>query len=76
MKAYRAAREGRAGWRLSFKYDEQVVEQLKGHVPPHSRAWYPEEREWWVEAEYEQEVLELLPEFEEFLRQAPLPGMA
>ena len=45
MKAYRAALDGRAGWRLAFTYDEQ-------------------------------EVLELLPEFEAFLRQAPLPGMA
>jgi len=76
MKAYRAGLNDRSGWCLAFKYDDQLVERLKRRIPHTSRAWLPSAKEWWVASEYEQEVLELLPEFEAFLRQAPLPGMA
>jgi len=75
MKAYRDAYNGRAGWRLSFAYDEGIIAALKKRIPPPDRSWDPEEKTWWVAAEWEMDVLELLPAFEPFLRQPALPGL-
>ena len=50
----KAGDEGmRAGYRIAFNYNEQVVECLKRSVPHTARSYYPETKQWWVSIEYE-----------------------
>lgn len=74
MNAHRVICGDRAGWAIHFAYDEVVIVELKRRVAPEDRSWNSETRLWWVAAEYEDVLLDLLPEFEPFLRQAALPG--
>lgn len=64
--------KGRPGWRFSFEYDEELKDRLKQLIPPSLRAWYPETKEWWIDAGCEQVLLQLFPDFEAHLRQQPL----
>lgn len=69
---YRAAHEGRPGWRLAVEYDAAIVERIKA-IPHTQRAWSPSEKEWWVDAEREAELLEIFgADFEVHLRQPSL----
>lgn len=55
---YRAAHEGRPGWRLALEYDAELVERIK-EIPHTQRAWSPAEKEWWVDGKCEDELLEI-----------------
>jgi len=48
-----------------------MVERLKAAVPHTHRAWDPEAKEWWVDQDYEDVLLEMFPAFQTF-RDQPL----
>ena len=67
---YRAAHDGRPGWRLAVEYDAAIVERIKAAIPHTLRAWSPAEKEWWVSAMCEDALLEIFgADFELHLRQ-------
>ena len=71
--AWRAgSTDGRPGWRFQFGYDEVAIEELKRTIPAARREWNPEGGWWWVEQSREQELLELFPAFEAYMRQGAL----
>jgi len=57
-------KDGRAGYVISFVYDEQVVETLKGLVPHTDREWRPENKTWWISERYQGSLKGLFPNFE------------
>ncbi len=40
------------GYRFKFKYDREVVQDLKQSVPHWRRSWDEEDKTWWVSEEY------------------------
>lgn len=71
-QAYRHGWNGRPGWRISFDYDEELVELLKRAIPHTDRAWYPDEKEWWIAEEYADVLERLFPDFVTFRNQPQL----
>lgn len=71
--AYRAGDSNgvRAGWRITFDYDEELIERIKT-IPASQREWNPDGRFWWVAVEHEQELCTLLPGFELYLHQGTM----
>lgn len=55
--------EYRAGWRIVFRYDAELVERLKAAIPHYDRKWWPEKLEWWVAIEHEATLRRLFPDF-------------
>lgn len=70
--AYRGGYDGRPGWWLSLRYDEDLVAKLKGEIPSADRRWDPKRGAWFVALEHEATILRILPNFEAFLKQGQL----
>uniref|UniRef100_A0A6M3KVI6 Uncharacterized protein n=1 Tax=viral metagenome TaxID=1070528 RepID=A0A6M3KVI6_9ZZZZ len=60
------------GWCIAFGYDAQKIEALKAAIPHTARSWSPEAKQWWVDKNYEIEMLRLFPDFEVFQKQPRL----
>ena len=71
--AYRKERNGRLGWALRFTFDAEQIEALKKAIPAYARSYSgDEEREWWLSLEFEDELLQIFPEMDAYVRQLPL----
>lgn len=53
------SKEGRAGFIISFPYNEELVETLKRTIPHTEREWREDEKVWWISVRYE-DVLKLM----------------
>lgn len=71
-QAWRCGHAGRTGWRIAFEYDAETIEALKTAIPHTQRLWDADNREWWIDGEYEDAILTLFPGFEAFLNQPRL----
>ena len=58
------SKEGRDGFLIAFRYDEETVEGLKQAIPHTDREWRPESKTWWVNIDYENQLKSLFPNFE------------
>ena len=45
---------------------------MKQTIPHTKRSWDPEKKEWWIDNNYEDELLRLFPDFEVFQKQPRL----
>lgn len=45
---------------LSFPYDADFIDELKGNIPPSMRKWDPTLKCWWVRREYSEVAEELI----------------
>ena len=66
------SREGLAGWRITFAFDQDVIAALKRTIPPDCREWNEEQKYWWVAVEYEHLLVMLFPSLEGYLAQGSL----
>ena len=66
------SRDGLAGWRIQFAFDQDVIDELKRVVPAECREWNENERFWWVALSHEHALLRLFPSFEGYLAQGSL----
>lgn len=46
-------------WALFFRYDAEMVEAIKTHIPSRDRKWCPELRQWWFKEEVYDAMLTL-----------------
>ena len=70
--AYRGGYDGRPGWWLALDYNADRIEDLKAAIPAKGRTWDQERQEWWVDIEWELELLRVLPSLEAFKAQGSL----
>lgn len=62
----------RQGWRIVLEYDEETIDQLKARIPAADREWNPSGQYWWVAAQHEDTLCQILPGFELYRHQAQL----
>ena len=66
------SRDGLAGWRVTFAYDEDTIANLKRTIPADCREWNEEQKYWWVAIEFEGALVKLFPAMEGYLAQGSL----
>ena len=66
------SRDGLAGWRIQFAYDEEVIEALKLGIPLGCREWNEDEKYWWVYIKWERALMKLFPGLEAYRAQESL----
>lgn len=47
------SQDRQAGYLITFKYDEELIETLKNSIPHTEREWREESKTWWVSENYE-----------------------
>jgi len=58
---------------LSFKYNPNVVEDLKFDLPVYSRGWDPERRAWRIAEDYADEAFHILRDYDYYIHQFEEP---
>ena len=53
----------RPGYYVQFRYNKQVVDNLKAIIPSEDREWRPEQKIWWVADGYEEKLMKLFANF-------------
>lgn len=60
MLGRRDRRTDRTGLVVDTPYSRDFVEDLKDAVPPADRAWWPDQKLWWVSEDHEADVVALV----------------
>ncbi len=66
------SQDGKLGWLISFKYDAEVVQQLKQSIPHTDREWRPLDITWWISEAYAPTLADIFSNFEALSSQRPL----
>ncbi len=58
------SKTGRAGYLITFDYDEELVETLKHLIPHTEREWRQDDKVWWISITFEEVLKSLFHNFE------------
>ena len=72
QQAYRGGNEGREGWWLHIRYDEDLVETIKREIPSSMRTWDPYKERWWIAESVAERACGFIKGLEAHLKQ---PGL-
>lgn len=65
----------RAGWFIRFRFDQEVIDELKRTVPARDRGWFESQAAWWVDEQWTPELRRLFPNISVYVDAAMLPGL-
>ena len=57
-------KDGRAGFLISFQYNQEIVETLKRAIPHTEREWREDSRTWWISIRFEDALKLMFSNFE------------